>query len=136
MVINCKAKGTRLENEFKQYFEKWGYLVTRAAGSFGIDLIGLKFNCPPLLVNVKWKRVYCGPSERKELIDDASKIGGLAVLAYKHVEKGKKNGKHCIEILNGPKEIQSNPVVLEPLNHLPSPADAIEILKARWNPNQ
>jgi Holliday junction resolvase len=99
LVRNCKSKGTRLENEFKEYFTKWGYLVTRAAGSFGIDLIALKKNCKPALINVKWRRVYCSPQERKELIEDAERVGGIPILAYKHINKGKKNGKHCIEIL-------------------------------------
>lgn len=132
MVKDKKNKGSNLERDFKKYFEKWGYLVTKSGGSFGIDLIGLKFMSPPLLVNVKWKRVYCGPSERKELIDDANKIGGLAILAYKYIEKGKKNGKHCIEILNLPiKSIQSNRrVVLEPLNRCVD--NGIDSLTCDW----
>jgi Holliday junction resolvase len=99
LVRNCKAKGTKLEHDFRDYFVKWGYLVTRAAGSFGIDLVALKKDYKPVLINVKWKRVYCGPDERKELIDDANRVNGIPILAYKYVPKGKKNGKHCIEFL-------------------------------------
>jgi Holliday junction resolvase len=99
LVKNCKAKGSVLENEFKRYFEKWNYMVLRSAGSFGIDLIALKKDCKPVLINVKWKRVYCGPDERKELIDDANRVNGIPVIGYKFIEKNKKNGKHMIEII-------------------------------------
>jgi Holliday junction resolvase len=114
LVKNCKKKGSVLENEFKRYFEKWNYLVLRSAGSFGIDLVAIKKNYKPVLINVKWKRNYCGPAERKELIDDADRVNGIPILAYKYVSKGKKNGKHCIEFLKDFKS-RGDFLLLEPL---------------------
>lgn len=99
MVKNGKAKGTLLENEFKDYFEKWGYLCIRAAGSFGVDLVAVKKGCKPLIVNVKWLRKYCGPDERKDLLKVAYLADGLPILAYKDIPKGKKNGIRTLEII-------------------------------------
>lgn len=111
MGIKTKAKGTKLEHDFKRYFEKWGYHVIRAAGSFDIDLIAIKKDVPPILINVKWLRKYLSKKEREELLKDAEKTDGIPLLAYKYVPKGKKNGKHCIEIINS----LGGPLVLESL---------------------
>lgn len=100
MVKNCKTKGSVLERNFKAYFEKFGYHVNRAAGSFGIDLVAIKKDAPPLFINVKWRRVYCGPAERKQLEKDAIEYGAIPIIAYKHIPKGKKNGIHCIWLYN------------------------------------
>lgn len=120
MVIKTKAKGTRIENEFKRYFEKWGYHVTRAAGSFGIDLIAMKKGYKPLLINVKAKRKYCGPAERKELIQDSKKVDGYAVLAYVHIPKNRKRGKYAVEKLEDDFNSRASPLVLESLEKCPS----------------
>ena len=96
--IQTKRK-KKLEHEFKEYFEKWGYYCIRSAGSFGIDLIAVKKGCQPLIVNVKWLRKYCGPAERADLIKIADMSDGLPILAYKDIPKGKKNGVRTIEIL-------------------------------------
>src|SRR5690348_1326970 len=96
-IKNTKANGTVLENEFKAYFEKWGYLVVRSAGSLGIDLVAIKKGFKPVLINVKWLRKYCGPAERKQLLDDAQKAGGIAVLAYKYIPPRKRRGRHALD---------------------------------------
>lgn len=113
MVKNKKAKGSNLERDIKRYFERWGYIVTKSGGSFGIDLIAIKKDLPPILINVKWLRKYLSKKEREELLKDAEKTDGIPLLAYKHVPKGKKNGKHCIEIINS----LGGPLVLESLKH-------------------
>jgi Holliday junction resolvase len=100
VVKNCKAKGSLLERNFKAYFEKFGYHVTKAGGSFGIDLVAIKKDCPPLFINVKWRYNYCGPAERQQLEKDAIKYGAIPVIAYKHIPKGKKNGRHCVWLYN------------------------------------
>jgi Holliday junction resolvase len=100
LIKNKKSKGSKLEREFKEYFQKFGYHVSRAAGSFGIDLVAVKKDSPPLFINVKWKRNYCGPAERKELEKDSFDFGALPVIAYKFTPKGKKNGRHCISFYN------------------------------------
>jgi Holliday junction resolvase len=97
MVKNAKAKGTAFENKVKHLFEGCGFFMTRAAGSFGVDLIGIKKDTRPLFINVKLKRVYLGPSERKQMLDDANKYDAIPLVAYRHVEKGKKNGKPYIQ---------------------------------------
>lgn len=99
MVKNTKRKGSNLELAFKRYFTHWGYLVTKAGGSFGVDLVAIKKDHKPVLVNVKWHRNYCGPAERQELLIDAERTGGMPILAYKHIPKGKTKGIHCIELL-------------------------------------
>ena len=114
-LVKTKAKGTRIENEFKCYFEKWGYLVTRAAGSFGIDLVAMKKGYKPLLINVKALRKYCGPAERKELIENAYKVDGYPVLAYIHIPRNRKRGKHAVEKLDSVINSRASPVVLESL---------------------
>ena len=98
-MVATKRKGTKLEHEFKEYFEKWGYYCIRSAGSFDVDLIALKKGCLPLIVNVKWLRKYCGPAERLDIIQKADKAGGLPLLCYKEIPKGKKNGNKIIDIL-------------------------------------
>lgn len=116
MLVATKAKGTKLEHEFKEYFEKWGYYCIRSAGSFDVDLIALKEGCLPLIVNVKWLRKYCGPAERLDLVQKADKAGGLPILAYKQITKGKKNGVRVIEILNKFRRFErGDKLVLEPL---------------------
>ncbi len=104
MVANTKAKGTGLELEYQDYFQKWGYYCIRAAGSFGIDLVAVKKGYKTLMINVKWLRKYCGPDERKELIKIADMADGLPILAYKVIPKGKKNGVRTIEILFNEKQ--------------------------------
>lgn len=98
--MDKKRKGTNLENEFKDIFEKHGYKVIRSAGSFSTDLIAIKKNCKPLFINVKWIRNYCGPNERQELIDDSDKANGIPILAYK---SKKSYGKRMIEVLTDAK---------------------------------
>ena len=119
VVKNTKAKGTKLEHDFRRYFEKWGYHVIRAAGSFGIDLIAIKKDHPPILINVKWLKKYLSKSEKYQMLEDARKTGGIPVLAYKHVPKGKKNGKHCIERIFEVNNLAST-VVLVYLERCPS----------------
>ena len=96
MIKDTKRKGTNLENEFKDIFEKHDFIVTRAAGSFGIDLVGMKYNHKNILINVKWIRNYCGPKERKELLYIATRLDAIPILAYK---SKKRYGKRMIEIL-------------------------------------
>lgn len=107
MVRNAKRKGTVFENKVKHLLEEWGYLVTRAAGSFGVDLIGIKKERLPIFVNVKLKRVYLGPVERKQMRDDAEKYGAIPILAFKHIPDGKKNGKPYLQLIT---EKWSSPV--------------------------
>jgi Holliday junction resolvase len=97
--VSNKSRGTAFENKIKHLFESWGFFMTRAAGSFGVDLVGFKKGVNPLLINVKLKRVYLGPAERKQLIEDARKYDAIPLVAYRHVEKGKKKGKPCIQIV-------------------------------------
>jgi Holliday junction resolvase len=124
-IKNTKAKGSVLENEFKAYFEKWGYIVTRAAGSFGVDLVAIKKDFKPVLINVKWLRKYCGPAERQKLLDDAKKVGGIAVLAYKFIPRGKKRGKHAIDTVEDVKK-RGVRILLGPLeNNHPHRMDVI-----------
>lgn len=96
MVKHTKEKGSNLERDFKQIFEKEGYHMTKAGGSFGIDLVGMKYQHKNILINVKWIRNYCGPKERKELLDIAMKLDAIPILAYKSKQR---YGKRTIEIL-------------------------------------
>lgn len=96
MVKDTKKKGGNLELDFKKIFQEHGYHVTKAGGSFGIDLVGMKYNHKNILVNVKWIRNYCGPKERKELLDTANKLDAIPILAYKSKQR---YGKRTIEVL-------------------------------------
>lgn len=114
-MINTKAKGSRIELKFKEYFKSFDYHVTKAGGSFGIDLVAIKKDKPNLFINVKALRKYCGPKERKELIDLSIKHGALPILAYKL----KSYGKYCIEVLNPTDHVKtglSNSVILGPIS--------------------
>lgn len=99
MVRNAKRKGTVFENKVKHLLEEWGYLVTRAAGSFGIDLIAIKKERLPIFVNVKLRNIYLGPKERKQMVYDAEKYDAIPILAFKYVPIGKKNGKPYIQLI-------------------------------------
>lgn len=78
-------KGANRERQLMRVLEAEGYLVSRAAGSHGAaDLIALK-NGEILLIQVKatkskWSGF--GPKDRLELLRDAEKAGGKALLAW------------------------------------------------------
>ena len=78
------VKGRRFEHYIKDRLEAKGWIVTRSAGSKGpFDLLAVK-NGKILLIQCKWRR---GNMDAKNLVDIASKAGGLPILAT-HI-KGK-----------------------------------------------
>lgn len=117
-IKNTKAKGSRIELKFKKYLQSFGYYVTKAGGSFGIDLVAVKKDKPVLFVNVKALRKYCSPAERKEVVDLSEKHGAFPILAYLTKTSPEKHGKYVLEYLYSDeitKPDQLNLVVLEPL---------------------
>ena len=98
-IKNTKQKGSRIELKFKKYLQSFGYYVTKAGGSFGIDLIAVKKDVPVLFINVKALRKYCGPAERKELVDLSKEYGVLPILAYVTKTSPEKRGKYVLEYI-------------------------------------
>lgn len=103
-----KRRGSFLELECKRILEEQGYLVVKAGGSLGsTDLLAskrhLSFRNGPcvrltgeplaevLLVQVKGTAKgpfhSFGPAERAELLADAERAGGVAVLAWRAPRK-------------------------------------------------
>lgn len=95
-----KRRGSFLELECKRLLEAEGWLVVKAGGSLGnADLLASRrhgVSEPPtyfpdcaqvLLVQVKGTAAgpfnAFGPKERAELLSDAEKAGGRAVLAWR-----------------------------------------------------
>lgn len=119
MTLKTKSKGTRIEHTFKRYLEEFGYYVCRAAGSFGVDLVAIKKDVPPLFVNVKALRKYCSPKERLELVELSKKFGTQPILAYVTKTYPEKRGRYCLENLRDKTDTSkpslSDLVVLEQL---------------------
>lgn len=86
------ARGAAAEREYMRILEDQGYYVTRSAGSHACaDLLACR-DGRILLVQVKTDRAgpfaHFGPRYRKELLKEAAKAGGEAVLAWKEYRKG------------------------------------------------
>ena len=79
-------RGHDRERSVKRLLEEDGWLVVRAAGSLGYDLVALKDGFTPRVIEVKstaggpYERF--GPSDRRELVDAAKAAGACAELAY------------------------------------------------------
>lgn len=80
------SRGHDRERAVKRLLEEDGWLVVRAAGSLGYDLVALKLDHTPRVIEVKStaKSPYerFGPAERRELVDAAVAAGAVAELAY------------------------------------------------------
>lgn len=72
-----KAKGARIERKVKAWIEKAGYYAVKAGGSLGaFDLVAVKPQCAPLLLQVKGgKRPRVSLSERLCLQNWANVLG-------------------------------------------------------------
>jgi Holliday junction resolvase len=99
-LVQSKRKGTRLEHEIKQYLEHFGYYVIRAAGSFGIDLIAIRGDQRPLLINVKWRAKYLSRKEAEELMKEGRRIQCYPILAFKHYKIGSVRGQLTLKYLS------------------------------------
>lgn len=99
-MVKTKAKGTRLEHEIKKYLEHFGYYVIRAAGSFGIDLIAIRVDQRPLLINVKWRAKYLSKKEAEELMKEGRRIGCHPLLAFKFIKPGSLRGVLALKYLD------------------------------------
>ncbi len=84
--MSTASRGANRENQVKDILEEEGWIVVRGAGSKGIDLIALKADDYPRIIEVKatskgpfesW-----GPKERRELSDAAQIAGALPELAW------------------------------------------------------
>lgn len=58
-------KGYRLEKEVQEYFEGQGFIVLRNGGSKFPDLIAIRKDRIPHIIECKWNG-YLRPSEKKE----------------------------------------------------------------------
>lgn len=79
-------RGHDRERSVKKLLEEEGWLVVRAAGSLGYDLVALKDSHTPRVIEVKstaggpYERF--GPKDRRELCAAALAAGAIAELAY------------------------------------------------------
>lgn len=81
------SRGIQRERQVRKLLEEEGWLVLRAAGSLGVaDLVALKADSRPMLIEVKSTGAgpyhSFGPKLRTELVEAATKAGGLAVLCW------------------------------------------------------
>lgn len=85
---NCKAAGTRRENQVKKLMESEGWTVLRAPASIGeADLIAMKAGERNRLVQVKSNKdggpyKSFGPKARAALRDAARSAGAVAELVW------------------------------------------------------
>jgi Holliday junction resolvase len=79
-------RGHDRERAVKKLLEEEGWLVVRAAGSLGYDLVALKLDHAPRVIEVKSTAQspyeHFGPQDRAELLAAAERAGAVAELAY------------------------------------------------------
>lgn len=79
------AKGREFEHRVKRLLEDAGFYVMRSAASKGVvDLIALRKDVAPLMVQCKMVKKHMTPALRVELYMVAHLAGTLALLATRH----------------------------------------------------
>ncbi len=85
--MTAYARGAARERDLVKLLRADGYSVNRTPGSHGVaDVIALKSRRGPLLVQLKTDRAgpfaHFGPKARAELLAEADKAGGTALLVH------------------------------------------------------
>jgi Holliday junction resolvase len=85
--MSAKSRGSARERQVMMLLRNDGWVVLRAAGSFGnADLVALRAGSTPLLVQVKASArspvEHFGPGERQALYAEAQRGGARAMLAW------------------------------------------------------
>lgn len=85
--MSAKSRGSARERQVMMLLRNDGYVVMRAAGSFGdADLVALKAGAASMLVQVKsdvaGPFAHFGPAARYALYVEAQRAGAEAVLAH------------------------------------------------------
>lgn len=83
LSLTAYQKGYLFERRVRRLLESQGYYVIRASGSRGpFDLVALKDGEKPLLIQCKVSKAK-SKAKIQELVEVASKAGGIAVLVYR-----------------------------------------------------
>lgn len=85
--MSAKTRGSARERQVMMLLRNDGWVVLRAAGSFGnADLVALRAGSTPMLVQVKASArspvEHFGPAERQALHTEAQRAGARAILAW------------------------------------------------------
>jgi Holliday junction resolvase len=85
--MSAKSRGSARERQVMMLLRNDGWVVLRAAGSFGnADLVALRLGSIPMLIQVKASArsplEHFGPDERQALYAEAKRAGARAILAW------------------------------------------------------
>lgn len=85
--MSAKSRGSARERQVMMLLRNDGWVVLRAAGSFGnADLVALRAGSDPMLVQVKASArspfEHFRPEERYALYSEAKRAGARAMLAW------------------------------------------------------
>lgn len=107
-MANTARQGATLEREVRQLLDDRGYLTARAAASAGtakVDVFAFHPEHGAVLVQCKLHDPRISPAERRGLTTVANVCYGVPVVAWRHVEKGRRSEIRFRELTGpGPKD--------------------------------